>query len=184
MSEALEFLIRHGYSVLFAVIFIEQIGLPIPAAPLMLAAGALAGAKQLSFALAVGVGSLATLLADTIWYELGRRRGSRVLQLLCRIALEPDSCVRRTEDVFVRHGARSLIVAKFIPGLSTVTPPLAGIFRMRLPRFLFFDGLGALIWVGAYTGLGFVFSDQIERVAARAAELGARLVLILVVALT
>jgi len=184
MSEALEFLIRHGYSVLFAVVFVEQIGLPIPAAPLMLAAGALAGGKQLSFALAIVVGCLATLLADTIWYELGRRRGVRILQLLCRIALEPDSCVRRTEDVFARHGARSLIVAKFIPGLSTVTPPLAGIFRMRLPRFLFFDALGALIWVGAYTGLGFVFSDQIERVAASASELGARLVGIVAVALT
>src|SRR3989304_708937 len=107
MSEALEFLIRHGDSVLFSGVLCEQIGLAIPPAPLMLAAGALAGAKQLSFALAIGVGCLATLLADSIWYELGRRRGSRVLQFLCRIALEPDSCVRRTEDVFVRHGARS-----------------------------------------------------------------------------
>jgi membrane protein DedA with SNARE-associated domain len=184
MSEALDFLIRHGYSVLFTVVFVEQLGLPIPAAPFMLAAGALAGAKQLNLALAIGLASLASLIADTVWYELGRRRGGRVLQFLCRISLEPDSCVRRTEDVFARQGARSLIVAKFIPGLSTVAPPLAGIFRMRLPRFLFFDTLGALVWVGAYTGLGFVFSDQIERVAARAEELGGRLVLLLVVALT
>jgi membrane protein DedA with SNARE-associated domain len=150
----------------------------------MLAAGALAGAKQLNLVLAIGWGSLASLVADSIWYELGRRRGIKVLQLLCRIALEPDSCVRRTEDVFARHGARSLIVAKFIPGLSTVAPPLAGIFRMRLPRFLFFDTLGALVWVGTYTGLGFVFSDQIERVAAAASELGTRLVGIVAVALT
>jgi membrane protein DedA with SNARE-associated domain len=184
MNDALEFLIRHGYSVLFTVVFVEQLGLPIPAAPFMLAAGALAGAKQLNLALAIGLASVASLVADSFWYELGRRRGSRVLQFLCRISLEPDSCVRRTEDVFARQGARSLIVAKFIPGLSTVAPPLAGIFRMRLPRFLFFDTLGALVWVGAYTGLGFAFSDQIERVAARAEELGGRLVLLLGVALT
>src|SRR3989304_732809 len=184
MSDALPFLVHHGYSVLFVGVLAEQLGLPGPAAPLLPPAGVLPGPGQLNLALAIGLAASASLLSDSFWYELGRRRGSQVLRFLCRIALEPDSCVRRTEDVFARHGARSLIVAKFIPGLSTVAPPLAGIFRMRLPRFLFFDGLGALIWVGVYTGLGFVFSDQIERVAGSAMELGTRLVGIVAVALT
>lgn len=180
MTEVLQFLVGHGYTVLFVYVFAEQIGLPLPAAPLLLAAGALAGAEQLNLALAIIVPSLAALLADTLGYELGRRRGSQILQLLCRISLEPDSCVRRTQDVFARHGARSLLVAKFIPGLSTVAPPLAGIFRMRISRFLLFDGLGAFI---AFTGLGFLFRDQLERLAASAMALGTRLVWILVVAL-
>jgi len=183
MSDALPFLVHHGYSVLFVGVLAEQLGLPVPAAPLLLAAGALAGAGQLNLALAIGLAASASLLSDSFWYELGRRRGSQVLRFLCRIALEPDSCVRRTEDVFARHGARSLIVAKFIPGLSTVAPPLAGIFRMRLPRFVFFDALGSLIWVGSYAGLGFVFSGELERIGAAAAGLGTRLVGLLVAGL-
>ena len=183
MTETLQFLLRHGYTVLFVWVFVEQLGLPLPATPLLLAAGALAGAEHLNLALATIRPSVAALLADTLGYELGRRRGSQILQLLCRISLEPDSCVRRTQDVFARHGARSLLVAKFIPGLSTVAPPLAGIFRMRISRFLLFDGLGAFIWVGAFTGLGFLFRDQLERLAVSAMGLGAWLVGILVVAL-
>lgn len=183
MTETLQFLVQHGYTVLFVWVFVEQMGLPLPAPPLLLAAGALAGAEQLNLALATVLPSVAALLADTLGYELGRRRGTQILQLLCRVSLEPDSCVRRTQDVFARHGARSLLVAKFIPGLSTVAPPLAGIFRMRISRFLLFDGLGAFIWVGAFTGLGFLFRDQLERLAASAMGLGTGLVGILMVAL-
>jgi membrane protein DedA with SNARE-associated domain len=178
MIETLQFLVEHGYSVLFVVVLAEQMGLPLPAAPLLLAAGALAGVGQLHLVLAIGLATFASLLADTLWYELGRRRGNKVLQFLCRIALEPDSCVRRTEEIFAQHGARSLVVSKFFPGLSTVAPPLAGIFRMRLRRFLFFDGLGSLIWVGTYAGLGYLFSDQLERIAMAGAGLGSRLILI------
>jgi membrane protein DedA with SNARE-associated domain len=180
MNEAFQFLIRHGYTILFVGVLTEQIGLPLPAIPLLLAAGALAAAGQLNLVLALGLAVAAALFSDIVWYELGRRRGTRVLHLLCRIALEPDSCVRRTEDVFARHGARSLLVAKLIPGLSTVAPPLAGIFRMRFPHFLVFDGLGALVYVGIFTGLGYVFSDQLERVAASALQLGTWLGVVLV----
>src|SRR5260370_18075323 len=95
-----------------------------------------------------------------------------MLQLLCRISLERDSCVRRTEGVFSKQGARSLLVAKFIPGLGTVAPPLAGIFHMRPMRFLLFDACGVLLWAGAYLGAGFVFSGEIERVTENAARLG------------
>lgn len=180
VDEAIQFLVRQGYTVLFVWVLVEQIGLPLPAIPLLLAAGALAGAGRLNIAIAIGVAVLAALLSDIVWYQIGRHRGSQVLQLLCRISLEPDWCVRRTEDVFARHGARSLLVAKFIPGLNTVAPPLAGIFRMRLPRFLLFDSLGALLWAGGFAGLGYLFSQQLERVAASALRLGTSLVGVLV----
>jgi len=129
------------------------------------------------------VALLAALLSDVIWYQLGRHRGHSILNLLCRISLEPDSCVRRTENVFASHGARALLFAKFIPGLSTAAPPLAGIFRMRLPRFLVWDGAGTLLWVGAFVGTGYLFSTQLERIAAIALRLGAWLVAVLVGAL-
>lgn len=180
MNETFQFLIRHGYTVLFVWVFAEQIGLPLPAVPLLLAAGALAGAGQMNFALALGLALVAALASDTIWYEIGRRRGASVLNFLCRISLEPDSCVRRTEGIFARHGARSLLVAKFIPGLNTAAPPLAGVFQMRLSRFLFFDVLGSLLWAGSFLLLGYAFSDQFERVAQRALDLGSWLLVLLV----
>ncbi len=183
MNETLGFLVRHGYSVLFAWVFVEQLGLPLPSVPLLLAAGALAGTGRLNLTLVAALPIVAALLSDALWYELGRRRGVKVLQFLCRISLEPDSCVRRTENVFAQHGARSLVVAKFVPGLNTAAPPLAGVFRMRLLRFLFFDALGVMLWVGVFVGLGYVFSDQLERVAGHALTLGTWLLVLLLAAL-
>lgn len=176
-------MIQYGALVLFAAVFVEQIGLPLPAVPLLIAAGALAGAGKLNLALALGLPVVASLLADLVWYYLGLSHGRRVLNLLCRIALEPDSCVRRTENAFTRHGVRSLLVAKFIPGLSTVAPPLAGIMGMSPRRFLLYDGLGALIWTGAYGGLGYIFSDQLERIAESTAQFGGSLIILLAGAL-
>jgi membrane protein DedA with SNARE-associated domain len=175
LNQTLEFLIRHGYSVLFTLVFAEQIGLPLPAVPFLLAAGALAGAQRMSLFLALALAVAASLLSDLVWYQVGRRRGAKVLQLLCRISLEPDSCVRRTERVFERHGARSLLVAKFVPGLSTAGPPLAGVFQMQFARFLGHDALGALLWAGVFLGLGYLLSGQIKQVAARALHLGTAL---------
>ena len=180
MMDALQFLLRHGYAVVFGFVFIEQLGAPIPALPILLAAGALAGSGRLSLTLALGVALAAALPADFLWYQLGRRRGHKILNFLCRISLEPDSCVRNTENLYARHGARSLIFSKFVPGLSTAAPPLAGLFGMRPLRFLAFDAGGTLVWAGALVGLGYLFSDQIERVAGYAAQLGSWLVVILV----
>lgn len=179
MHALLEFLLRHGYLVLLVWVFLEQGGLPIPSSPLLLAAGALAGTGRLNLALCLTSCVLATVLADTIWYQLGRHQGIKVLQWLCRISIEPDSCVRRTEGLFERQGARSLLIAKFLPGLSAVATPLAGIFRMKLRRFLLFDALGALLWAGTFLGLGYLFADQIEKIAAHAAALGGWLFLLL-----
>jgi len=179
MNETFDFLIRHGYTVLFVWVFAEQVGLPLPAVPMLLAAGALAGAGQFGLFTALALAVVASVASDTIWYEIGRRRGSKVLTFLCRISLEPDSCVRRTEGVFARHGARSLLVAKFIPGLNTAAPPLAGVFHMRFIRFLLFDSAGALLWAGGFMWLGYLFSDQFEMVAERALNLGSWLLVLL-----
>src|SRR6202023_3833865 len=159
MNNILEFLVRHGYVVLLGWVFVEQLGLPIPSVPLLLAAGALAGAGRMNIFVALFATVYAALCADSLWYQLGRIKGIAILQLLCKISMEPDSCVRRTEGVFSRQGARSLLVAKFLPGLSTVAPPLAGIFHMRLRRFLLFDGGGSILWAGTFLGLGYVFSS-------------------------
>lgn len=175
MDEVTQFLIRHGALVLFAVVLAEQAGLPIPALPVLLAAGALAGLGKLNLAMAILMAVTACLLGDLVWYYLGRYRGARVLNVLCRISLEPDSCVRRTENFFVRHGTRSLVLAKFIPGLSTVTPALAGLFKVTLRRFLLYDTLGALLWAGAFILPGYFFSAQLERIAAQADRFGSSL---------
>ncbi len=175
MNSTLEFLVRHGYVVLLGWVFVEQIGLPIPSIPLLLAAGALAGTGRMNLFAALFVSVFAAICADSMWYQLGRIKGIRILQLLCKISLEPDSCVRRTEGVFSRQGSRSLIFAKFLPGLGTVAPPLAGVFHMRPSRFLMFDAMGTLLWAGSFLGVGFIFSGQIERIAERIEALGGRM---------
>ena len=184
MTDHEQFLADYGQAVLFAAVFVEQLGLPIPAGPLLVAAGALAESGRLDPALSVVLPTGAALVANLLWYELGRRKGIRVLQLLCRISLEPDSCVRQTENAFARHGARSLLVAKFVPGLSTVAPPLAGIFRMQLRRFLVFNALGTALWAGTWVALGYAFSDQLASLAAEARRLGARLLTVALASLT
>ena len=165
MNEAVQFLAQLGYAVLFAWVLVEQLGLPIPSVPLLVAAGAQAGLGMMNLPLVLALVTLAALAADLVWYWLGRYRGGRVLKLLCRISLEPESCVRRTEDLFARHGSRSLLVAKFVPGLRTVAPPLAGIFRMPVALFILFDGLGALFWATSYAALGYMLSAHLEQVA-------------------
>jgi membrane protein DedA with SNARE-associated domain/rhodanese-related sulfurtransferase len=183
MDDVTQFLIRYSSLVLFAAVFAEQVGLPIPAIPVLLAAGALAGAGQLNLGMAVGLGVAACLVGDFIWYYLGRYRGRHVLNLLCRISLEPDSCIRRTEAFFGRHGMWSLVSAKFIPGMSTVTPALAGLFGVSVKRFLFYNGLGAFLWIVAFIALGYLFSGQLEQIAAQAARFGGSLVVLIVGAL-
>lgn len=172
MDATVQFLTQHGTTMLFLTVLAEQIGLPIPALPVLIAAGALVGTGQMNFAMAAGVAILAALLGDQVWFELGRRKGRQVLGWLCRISFEPLSCVRRTEKFFARHGVRSLMVAKFIPGLSTIAPPLAGIMGLRMSQYLLYNGIGAILWVGFGIGLGMVFSNQLEQALAMAADFG------------
>src|SRR5262249_30517295 len=183
LNETSQFLIKHGLPLVFAVVFVEQIGLPIPALPLLLAAGALSATGKFNLLLGVVVTLIACLIADAFWFYLGRYRGNRVLGFLCRISLEPDSCVRRTQNVFTRFGLRGIVVAKFLPGMSTVAPPLAGLAGDHFGPFLLADGLGALLYGITFLFLGFAFSNQIEQIGAAIADIGgSALHLLLVVA--
>lgn len=162
---AVQFLVDHGASVLFWAVFVEQLGLPIPVIPLLIAAGALVGAGKMSVTTVILIPVAASLVPDLAWYYVGRIKGGKVLGILCRVSLEPESCVRSTENLFHQYGARSLLVAKFIPGFSTVVRPLAGIVGMSAGTFLFYDALGALIWAGTSAGVGALFSNQLEQLA-------------------
>jgi membrane protein DedA with SNARE-associated domain len=166
------FALRHGELLIFLYVFADQIGIPVPAVPGLLAVGALAAVGKINVALALVASVGASLLADLIWYGLGRRRGHQVLRLMCRISLEPDSCVRRTEDVFIRYGVRSLIVAKFVPGLSTVAPPLAGMTGVRLPRFIAYSVAAGFLWAATWGGLGYVTGEAVQRVTNESARVG------------
>lgn len=176
MHETVQFLLRHGYSVVFLTVLAEQFGLPFPAAPVLLAAGALAANGNIALLSALLFAVAASLIGDVFWFGLGRLRGRSILSFLCRVALEPDSCVRRTEHTFSEHRIRALLFAKFVPGVSTVTPPLAALMGMSLWRFLIYDGAGAALWAGAYLALGFIFSTQLERLALYAFRTSASLV--------
>lgn len=172
MDELLRFLLEYGYLVIFGSAFAEQIGLPLPAVPVLVGMGALSRSGEFSFATVVMTALLASLAADLIWYHLGRRYGRAVVRVICRISLEPDFCVRRTEDVFARRGLWTLLLAKFVPGLNAAAVPLAGMVKARLVRFLAFDTAGLLLWASAYTSLGYIFSHQIERLVAYLSRVG------------
>src|SRR5713101_7608805 len=154
---------RHGLPLVFANVLGEQLGLPIPAMPTLIVAGALAVERNFRASQALLLAVLASVIADLVWFFLGRRHGFRVLRTLCKISLSPDSCVRQTTALFEKWGMPSLLVAKFIPGFSTVAPPLAGAIGARLAPFLLYDGGGALLWAGAGLAVGMVFHKAIDR---------------------
>ena len=183
MKDTLELLARHGYWVLFLNILLEQIGIPVPAVPVLFGMGALIGMESFSFGQALCVAVAACLISDSIWYTLGRVKGQAVLKLLCRISLEPDSCVSMTKGWFERLGPSALLFAKFVPGFSTVAQPMAGANRIHVARFLLMDGLGSALWASAYLGLGFAFHDQAAAIWAALTRLGSWLAVVLVAAL-
>jgi membrane protein DedA with SNARE-associated domain len=172
---------RHGYALLFLWVLVEQSAIPLPSIPLLLAAGSLIRGGRLHVVIAIVCCTAAALIADSIWFELGRWRGRGILRLLCRVSLEPDSCVRQTENAFVKYGMKSLLIAKFIPGLNTVAAPLAGNSGSSLGRFLLYDAAGAALWSGFYIALGFFFSAQVEMLLAYASTMGSRLFLLVAV---
>jgi membrane protein DedA with SNARE-associated domain/rhodanese-related sulfurtransferase len=172
MNDPMELMLRHGILALFVSVLLEEIGLPLPAIPFILAAGASVGAGRLSFVALLGAGVTASMIGDTLWYWLGRAKGNKILTLLCRISFEPDSCITTAKNAFERYRSRGLVPAKFVPGLGSVMPPLAGIFGVGVLEFLAFDGLGALLYVGLYGFLGYFFSDSLNRVTAMIAKLG------------
>jgi membrane protein DedA with SNARE-associated domain/rhodanese-related sulfurtransferase len=163
---------QYGLVLVFANVLLEQIGLPIPAIPSLIVAGALAAEGELSPSAIFGVAFAGCMIADTLWYLAGRRYGRRVMTFLCRVSLSPDSCVRQTEFRFERWGKLTLVLSKFIPGLSTIAPPLAGAMRLGWWSFLLLNGLGVVIWAGAAIGAGMAFHTQINELILRMEGLG------------
>ncbi len=173
MNELIQSIERHGYLLLFCWVLAEQSALPIPSVPLLVAAGALVhrGSLHAGGAMMCCIGG--ALLADMIWFQLGRMRGKSILRFICRVSLEPDSCVRQTENAFRKNGLNTLLFAKFVPGLNAVAAPLAGDSGVGIGRFLAIDSLGIMVWSGAYLGVGYLFSNQVEEALGYAQRLGA-----------
>ena len=165
MNAIVQFVIRHGYSILFAAVFAHQIGLPVPAPLFLLAVGALVAARKLGLFPVIVLSVMACLVADWVWYEAGRRKGDKVLHFIHRLTRDPDAHDRRAKRIFGRYGPSLLVIAKFVLGLDAVAPPLAGISGTSRLRFLAFDALGSVIYSCAYTGLGYVFSHDLNRAA-------------------
>jgi membrane protein DedA with SNARE-associated domain/rhodanese-related sulfurtransferase len=156
-------LLVYGYILLFAWVLVEQFGIPLPATPVLLAAGALSAEHQLSFPLAFAAALAATLIADSSWFLIGRKYGHHVLRLLCKLSMEPTMCVRRTTDSFGRRRRTTLMIAKFVPGLATLAPPVAGQNGMGYANFLLFDAIGASLWIGTLLTVGRFFGDILKR---------------------
>ncbi len=156
-------LLTYGYLLLFGWVLVEQFGIPLPATPVLLAAGALSADGLFSVSLALVCAVAATLTADSTWFLVGRRYGHHVLRILCKLSLEPTTCVRKTQDSFGRRRGLSLMIAKFIPGLATLAPPVAGENGMSYGAFLLFDGIGATLWVGALLAAGRFFGDLLKQ---------------------
>lgn len=160
--EIIALIAHYGLLLVFINVLVEQAGVPLPAVPTLVVAGALAANGELSVVAILTVALAACLLSDLLWYWAGRHFGAGVMRTLCRISLSPDSCVRQSELRFDRWRGQILLIAKFVPGLSTVAPPLVGAMGLRWPKFVLFDLLGSLLWAGVAVGLGFVFSMQID----------------------
>ena len=163
---------QYGVGFVFLNVLALQAGLPVPAYPALMVAGAYAamGGRPLWQLVAVGVA--AALVADTGWYLAGRKFGIRILGILCRVSLSPDSCVRQSESIFQRFGATSMIFAKFVPGFASVATALAGAMRLRYAIFVLFDAIGAGLWVGVGVGVGYIFRDAISDAMATLNSLG------------
>jgi membrane protein DedA with SNARE-associated domain/rhodanese-related sulfurtransferase len=163
MRTLIELLLDHGIQLLFIITLAARIGIPVPAAPFLVVAGGLATTGHLSAVAAFMAAIVANLLGDAVWFQAGRTYGHRVLKLLCRISLSPDSCVRQSESLISRWGGSSLIAAKFLPGISVVAAPMAGALGMSTLRFLGFDLLAGALWSGVFIALGLLLSDEIQR---------------------
>ena len=172
MELLLRLITEYGLLLVFVGVLVEQLGVPLPAYPLLMVTSALAARGQFNVIALLGTAVAACLIADTTWYLIGRALGRRVLRILCRISLSPDGCVRQTESVFTRFGAASLMVAKFVPGFASVATALAGAMRIRRTPFLVFALIGATLWVSVALTLGWLFSPAIDDIVNTLAQLG------------
>lgn len=162
MEEMTGLLAQYGLVLVFVNVLLTQSGVPVPSVPMLVVAGAFVAQGQMSLAALALATMVASLIGDTAWYVAGRRYGYRILRGLCRVAIEADSCVKQTEDIFERWGAPSLMIAKYIPGFSTIAPPLAGMMRLGFPAFLAYSAIAVVLWAGAPIAVGVMFSTQVE----------------------
>ena len=164
---------QYGAGLVFGATLGSRLGVPIPAVPFVVVAGGLAARGSASLSLVIGVAALASLLGDAAWFAAGRRYGYRVLRMLCRVSMSPDSCVRQSESLIGRWGGGALVASKFVPGLSVVAAPMAGALGMGMRRFLSFEAIGSILWAAAFAGLGAAFGDDLARLLAFLSQLGA-----------
>lgn len=183
MTWAMRLFVHHAYAVLFGWVLVEQAGLPVPSIPLLMAAGTMSSARHMHIAYALPIVMFACLLADSAWYWLGRRYGSRVLEALCRFSLEAATCVTKTQGTVIRRGAFTLLFAKWVPGLSTMAAPIVGQAEVPYSRFIAYDMAGTLMWAGGWLFAGRFFGDVVERSQGAFSILGntAGLIVLLVV---
>ena len=173
MEALIALMVDHAVAVVFVATFAARVGLPVPAAPVLVVAGGIAAIAEplLLFAM-VGAALVANVLGDAVWFYTGRVYGYHFMRLLCKISISPDSCVRRSESLITRWGGLSLVAAKFVPGVSVVAPPMAGALGMSSWRFLAFEILAALLWAGVFLALGWLFREQIQAVLDALANAG------------
>lgn len=174
-----DLLLEHGSAVVFAWAFAVQAGVPAPAVPMLLGAGALCGSGRMDLALAVAAAMAATVGADVLWYVLGRYHGARVLGILCRFSLDADSLIRHAKERFAAHRLRYLILAKFLPGANPLAAGLAGAVPIRFEHFLLYAAAGAMLWAEAWIMLGYLCAGVIGLIATGAARLGTPLVIVM-----
>ena len=174
---------QYGVLIVFGVVLVEQIGLPIPAFPILIVAGALAVDGDTSWAAVLAVSLAACLISDYFWFRAGRHYGKRILKLLCRISLSPDYCVSQTEDNFHRWGPKALMVAKFIPGFNTIAPPLAGAMGTSNAVFLSYSVVGGLLWSGTGIVIGACFHSKVDQVLDVLGTMGSTALMVLLVLL-
>ena len=172
MAQLMSLLVQNAVLVVFLVSFGARLGVPVPAAAVLVLTGALLAAGDVSVVGVVLAAVVANVLGDGAWFYAGRRFGYRFMRLLCRISLAPDSCVRRGESLITEWGGLSLVAAKFVPGVSVVAPPMAGALGMSVRRFISFDIGAALVWTGLFLGLGWLFREKIQDVLAVMAQAG------------
>ena len=179
MDEIVALLLDHGPLLVFVLTLASRAGAPLPAGPVLVVAGGLGALGQISLPVTAALSLLANLLGDAVWFLGGRRYGYRVLRMLCRVSLSPDTCVRQSEGMFERWAGWSLVAAKFVPGVSVVAAPMAGALRMSWRRFVGWDLAAAALWTAAYLVLGYVLREQVGAVLAAMTDMGTKAALAL-----
>lgn len=163
MPVAINFFLKYGYLILFLWVLVEQLGVPVPSVPILLTAGTLTATHKMNLPLVLLAIILGSLISDSVWYWMGKKYGGAVVKLLCRLSMESNTCVRRTEDYFTKHGASALLVAKFLPGFGSVAAPIAGQTGMQYRLFAVYDTAGILLWALTFTLGGRFFGDELNR---------------------